>query len=1718
MKLRQIVFAIAAAGYVASASAGVLDWLVGSDTPTAPSRFSAPRLDKAPSSEQQQKRQQKLLEQLQRRYGSDAVLNRANVRTERSSKVPFTRDSKLGGGEHSWIIQLSDAPVASYKGGISGYAAVVSSKNGSQPGKLNLKSGAAKQYASYLGSQQAKTINTIRSQVKAGATPFHYYRHGFNGMAMRLTQDQAEAIAQLPGVRSVTRSTLLKLHTDVGPQHIGAGSIWDGSAIGATGANRGEGIIAGILDTGINSDHPSFAAVDADGYQHINPYGSGVYKGDCAKPEFAALCNDKLIGIRSYPEITNAYSDWELRDELGQIKRPATGEDYHGHGSHTASTVAGNVLYNVPLTTPTLGETGDGFSVAHTFARISGVAPRANIISYQVCYYGNAGDKYAGCPETATLKAVDDAIADGVDVINFSVGGSEQQPWTSPTELAFLAAREAGISVAASAGNSGTFGRDHASPWLAAVAATTHGRSVELGQKQMRDFSGGDNPPAWGIYGYSLSGGITAPVVSAANYDNPNSAEADDLCEQPYPAGTFNGEIVVCRRGINARILKGANVLAGGAGGLVLYDDPNASLDTPSVYEIGHDPHVLPAIHVDSSTGQTLVDWLAAGSGHEATIDDINLNVAYDVSKADQVAEFSSRGPSQTVANLLFPSIGAPGVDIYAAHADEQPFSVTPMTGDYTVMSGTSMASPHVAGALALIRNSQPNWTPAEVQSAMMMTAGPAYNISYWGAPPPASYFDAGAGVVRVDQAINASLVLDESAANFRNANPDEGGNASNLNLAFLVNRECRDRCTWMRTFKATRDGSWTVSAEDVTAEGAPMVRLEATPSSFSLRAGETQTVLIRAVTDDVSVTGGTGPFDSSSEDRFGKLVLTPNDSSPTLKLPVVVRWASGGLPNEISADAHRKIGRNVGQPVMLPEFSDLTTRAYGLVKANQQTVHLSMPQHYAEEGGEALANDPGRHVRMIDVPVGTKRLVVDVYPNTAVQGAIAALDMGRDVNDNGLVEWSEEALCYSVWMLRNFCAINNPEPGRYWIVVSNEKWVDTWNGQIDTADPISFAWAVVGDNDAGNFSVIAPRSSDGLAPVELAVQWELPELVEGEVYYGAFDVGIDANNAGNLGTVGVRVEHVGPDVTLAASKQNAKVGDVVDYTVQLDPNLFGQDRDFALNVALPTGLKLVPGSARMVGNNQGSAALSSSEQAVSVTGIQEATRNTGRRYEFTTSDNDPSCRVPGSPDGRYLNLRNFGYSPISQISGSSNQVYFSTSELFWGEDVHVPLYGVKREHTPGTIGISPGGFVQYDNMVHFFPVHFPVEEQFFPDMLVAPYWRGDTGSDGSWFSGVMIARDSEAGLQYFQWEGVKEIPTLWNGYEFDADASYNYETVVREALDFEPGAFEVYFAYSDMDGDYNEGSIGTHGYYGPRGSFGPDLGWIGDSYGYDNLSDKIRKGLVVCGDYHGPERSAIMLKFSAKVGAAAVGNSLHVQLSSEYGDAETVTLSKPLVVVGNIVVSGMNDVSTVQNEAIEDLMVMYVDQLPTANVIEVSGEHVTAEVHGNSAGSTFDLIPETDWHGETEVTVTVYDASQPNDRHSSRFTLTVTPIATAKVASSTVNITAGSNVALDARPSWAASGRTLSYSWSQTSGSALTSTGADTAQLSLSNVPAGDYRFTVTVSDGLSDDSAEVTLKATAATSPGNTGGSSGGGGGSSPLLLLAGLVALLAMRRKRH
>lgn len=252
--------------------------------------------------------------------------------------------------EATYIVTLTDAPAALYAGGAGTYAPTAAFATGSN--KFNPNTQAFAAYSKYLDGKQSEAAQSISKELGRNVKASHNYKVAANGFAMTMTGADAAKVRSLPGVLAVRKVTVYHLDTDAGPTWIGANTIWDGSSTGGLPATKGEGVIAGILDTGINLDHPSFAAVGGDGYTHTNPYGAGNYKGECKNTP--SYCNSKLLGVY---------------DELGE----GVFNDEEGHGSHTSSTTAGNVLYNTVIDKP---------AGTFTATMISGVAPHANVIMY----------------------------------------------------------------------------------------------------------------------------------------------------------------------------------------------------------------------------------------------------------------------------------------------------------------------------------------------------------------------------------------------------------------------------------------------------------------------------------------------------------------------------------------------------------------------------------------------------------------------------------------------------------------------------------------------------------------------------------------------------------------------------------------------------------------------------------------------------------------------------------------------------------------------------------------------------------------------------------------------------------------------------------------------------------------------------------------------------------------------------------------------------------------------------------------------------------------------------------------------------------------------------------------------------------------------------------------------------------------------------------------
>jgi uncharacterized repeat protein (TIGR01451 family) len=739
-------------------------------------------------------------------------------------------------GEGVYIVEFVAPPVATYNGGIKGLKATSNRSTGAK--KLNTNSKESKAYRKYLKQNQDKFVANIGAQKQVKAS----YQYVFNGVAVTMSAGEAEAIASRPDVKKVYRERMETLNTDNGPQWIDADKIWGGPPNNVS-HSQGEGIVIAVLDSGINHGNPSFADVGGDGYDHSNPLGSGNYvPGSYCDTTDPSFCNDKLIGAWSFVP--------------GDANYPSP-EDSDGHGSHTASTAGGNVNPAATTYAPTTSLT----------RAISGVAPHANIIAYDVCI--------DGCPGSALLAALDQVVIDaanlpdGIHALNYSISGGED-PYNDPVEIGFLNATAAGVYVSASAGNAGpgasTLG--HQSPWVATTGASTHDRVVQNSLVAMSSDQGalGDITSVGFTAGYG-----PAPIVYAGDYPTANGSDNDTdpaQCLDPFPAGHFNGEIVVCDRGTIARVDKGANVLAGGAGGLVL---ANLAGNGESV---SGDAHYLPAVHVGVTDGDTLKAWIAGNSNTEATITGYELDI--DESNGDIMAGFSSRGPNSTL-DILKPDVTAPGVDILAALNAPDPSD----PAVYGFLSGTSMSSPHNAGAGAIVSGAQPGWTPYAVRSAIMMTSDNSKVLKEDGVTP-ADPLDMGAGRINLARAVEVDLVLDETPENFWAANPDTGGDPRALNIASMQDGACLANCSWTRTL--TNTAKHTVHV-DLSASGSDGAVFTVEPSQLKIKGGQTGSFTVHA---DSRLAEGW---------NFGQVDLKRRGDGPDLHMPIALQATTSSNP-----------------------------------------------------------------------------------------------------------------------------------------------------------------------------------------------------------------------------------------------------------------------------------------------------------------------------------------------------------------------------------------------------------------------------------------------------------------------------------------------------------------------------------------------------------------------------------------------------------------------------------------------------------------------------------------------------------------------------------------------------------------------------------------------------------------------------------------------------
>ena len=607
--------------------------------------------------------------------------------------------------------------------------------------------GLGNRYNSETAAMQAYTA-TMKSHQKAVASDIgdikiiSSYVHTFNGFSAQLTPEQANSLKNHPDIAGVWEDQVFEPQTANTPEFLGITGP-DGQHISDL---KGEGIIVGILDTGITPENPSFADDLDESYTYPDPAtlgwagvcDAGVEAGAGIDGEDTFKCNNKLIGARYFSN--NFASRTTIRTELGEILSP---RDVDGHGSHVASTAAGNenveaVMFGTPIGT------------------MSGIAPRAQIAAYKVCWnsdYVNpeTDEPERGCNFSDSMEAIDEAVSDGVDILNYSIGNSPDL--TTPVYRAVLDANRAGVFFSASAGNEGDEGAQsvgNTAPWMTTVAASTYDG---ISATNVMEITSRD--PAEKID--FLEGAITAPLAETGEKSGNlvigvplEGCFVDGVSAPLDNAEDIAGNIALIKRGSCTFSEKVERAQLAGATAVVIYSD-----NRPPTVLGGDGSYDIPGGMIANTEGQALADAITGGENVSVLLSAGAFRDKVEVGNI--MADFSSLGSNPSTLDLLKPDITAPGVRILAATSSTPMFDVHGEQVKY--LGGTSMSSPHIAGMAALLLSRNKDWTPAQVQSALMTTS--RQNVVQPDGVTPATPFNYGAGHAQPIAALDPGLTYD---------------------------------------------------------------------------------------------------------------------------------------------------------------------------------------------------------------------------------------------------------------------------------------------------------------------------------------------------------------------------------------------------------------------------------------------------------------------------------------------------------------------------------------------------------------------------------------------------------------------------------------------------------------------------------------------------------------------------------------------------------------------------------------------------------------------------------------------------------------------------------------------------------------------------------------------------------------------------------------------
>ncbi|KAF7135988.1 hypothetical protein RHSIM_Rhsim08G0095800 [Rhododendron simsii] len=611
-----------------------------------------------------------------------------------------------------------------------GLVSVASLEKSHEQKKTYIVHMAKSQMPASFGDDHTQWYHSSLKSVSESAEMHYMYNNVVHGFSARLTLDEALSMKKQPGVVAVLEDMKYELHTTRTPEFLG---LYESAEL-FPGSDAVSDIVIGMMDTGVWPESKSF-----------NDSGMGPipssWNGTCENgTNFNSCdCNRKLIGARYFSKGYEA-----VAGPINQTQESKSPRDDMGHGTHTTTTAGGSSVVGANL-----------FGYASGTAR--GMASRARVAMYKVCWL-------RGCFGSDILAGMDSAIDDKVNVISISLGSFFALPYyVDPIAIGAYAAMEQGIFVSCAAGNSGPrpFSVVNVAPWITTVGAGTLDRNfpadVSLGNGMK--FSDGTS-----LYkGLSLPKKML-PLVYAGNASK--SPDGRFCASGSLIPEKVRGKIVLCDGDLFSRIEEGVAVKKAGGLGMVLVNTAADSLEVLAMADL------LPATMVGPTSGAKIKSYLFSDPNPRATI--IFQGTELGIQPSPVVAAFSSRGPNPITSQVLKPDLLAPGVNIIAAWTGRT--GPTELASDnrrvaFNIISGTSMATPHVSGLAALLKGAHPQWSPAAIRSALMTTAYATYTN---GQPlldginkMPSTPFAYGAGHVDPIKALDPGLIYDLNASDY---------------------------------------------------------------------------------------------------------------------------------------------------------------------------------------------------------------------------------------------------------------------------------------------------------------------------------------------------------------------------------------------------------------------------------------------------------------------------------------------------------------------------------------------------------------------------------------------------------------------------------------------------------------------------------------------------------------------------------------------------------------------------------------------------------------------------------------------------------------------------------------------------------------------------------------------------------------------------------------